>query len=40
MTDIDTALLRGPGTGAMTPAAVAWLDQHLRQVNSALPARP
>jgi hypothetical protein len=40
MHDIDTAPLSEPDTGAMTPAAVAWLRQHLRQDSSALPARP
>lgn len=29
-----------PDTGAMTPAAVAWLRQHLKTDNSTLPARP
>lgn len=40
MHDIDTAPLSEPDTGAMTPAAVAWLRQHLGQDSSALPARP
>ncbi|MER5886969.1 hypothetical protein ABT160_24360 [Streptomyces sp. NPDC001941] len=40
MHDIDTAPLREPDTGAMTPAAVAWLRQHLGKDSSALPARP
>ncbi|GAA1143410.1 hypothetical protein [Streptomyces javensis] len=40
MHDIDTAPLSEPDTGAMTPAAVAWLRQHLRPDGSALPARP
>ncbi|MEV7471517.1 hypothetical protein AB0O20_34235 [Streptomyces kronopolitis] len=34
MADIDTAPLSEPDSGAMTPAAVAWLRQHL-----ALPAQ-
>lgn len=38
MHDIDTAPLSEPDTGAMTPAAVAWLRQHLARGNSALPA--
>ncbi|WP_105973649.1 hypothetical protein [Streptomyces geranii] len=33
MHDIDTAPLTEPDTGAMTPAAVAWLRQHLTQDN-------
>ncbi|MEV4968843.1 hypothetical protein AB0886_17390 [Streptomyces sp. NPDC024062] len=37
--DIDTAPLSEPGTGAMTPAAVAWLRQHLAQDSNALPIR-
>ncbi|MER5950197.1 hypothetical protein ABT127_29510 [Streptomyces sp. NPDC001904] len=37
MHDIDTAPLREPDTGAMTPAAVAWLRRHLVQ-DTALPA--
>ncbi|MFD5426380.1 hypothetical protein [Streptomyces sp. NPDC127084] len=37
MHDIDTAPLSEPNTGAMTPAAVAWVRQHLRQ-DAALPA--
>ncbi|MEV0449830.1 hypothetical protein [Streptomyces sp. NPDC050600] len=40
MHDIDTALLSETDTGAMTPAAVAWLRQHLAQDSSTLPARP
>jgi hypothetical protein len=40
MHDIDTAPLSEPDTGAMTPAAVAWLRQHLGQDSSTLPARP
>ncbi|MFE1545513.1 hypothetical protein ACFW61_34355 [Streptomyces microflavus] len=40
MRDIDTAPLSEPDTGAMTPAAVAWLRQHLGHDSSALPARP
>ncbi|MFJ7209500.1 hypothetical protein ACIQWR_38965 [Streptomyces sp. NPDC098789] len=39
MHDIDTAPLSEQDTGAMTPAAVAWLRQHLGQDSSALPAR-
>ncbi|WP_221355327.1 hypothetical protein [Streptomyces beigongshangae] len=39
MHDIDTAPLSEPDTGAMTPAAVAWLRQHLAQDNSTLPVR-
>ncbi|MGP4003997.1 hypothetical protein [Streptomyces sp. 8N706] len=39
MHDIDTAPLSEPDTGAMTPAAVAWLRQHLAQGSSKLPAR-
>jgi hypothetical protein len=31
MHDIDTAPLSEPDTGAMSPAAVAWLRQHLVQ---------
>ncbi|MBC2868633.1 hypothetical protein [Streptomyces mexicanus] len=38
MRDIDTAPLSEPDTGAMTPAAVAWLRQHLAQ-DAALPAQ-
>ncbi|MGW0538133.1 hypothetical protein [Streptomyces sp. NPDC003032] len=38
MHDIDTAPLSEPDTGAMTPAAVAWLRQHLAQDRSTLPA--
>lgn len=38
MHDIDTAPLRRPDTGAMTPAAVAWLRQHLVRGISTLPA--
>ena len=37
MHDIDTAPLSEPDTGAMTPAAVAWLRQHLAQDSSKLP---
>ncbi|MFH8379084.1 hypothetical protein ACH4A7_36920 [Streptomyces cyaneofuscatus] len=40
MRDIDTAPLNDPDTGAMTPAAVAWLRQHLAQHSSTLPAQP
>ncbi|MEU3407506.1 hypothetical protein ABZ766_26660 [Streptomyces sp. NPDC006670] len=40
MHDIDTAPLGEPDTGAMTPAAVAWLRQYLAQDSSTLPARP
>ncbi|MFD5345637.1 hypothetical protein ACFWJY_18205 [Streptomyces anulatus] len=39
MHDIDTAPLSETDTGAMTPAAVAWLRQHLTQHSSTLPAR-
>ncbi|MFB8406134.1 hypothetical protein [Streptomyces sp. NPDC055912] len=39
MHDIDTAPLSEPDTGAMTPAAVAWLRQHLAQDSSTQPAR-
>ncbi|MFE1689524.1 hypothetical protein ACFW64_17495 [Streptomyces albidoflavus] len=39
MHDIDTALLSEPDTGAMTPAAVAWLRQHLAQDSTAMPVR-
>ncbi len=39
MHDIDTAPLSEPDTGAMTPAAVAWLRQHLAQDNSTLSVR-
>ncbi|RPK32236.1 hypothetical protein EES39_39050 [Streptomyces sp. ADI92-24] len=39
MHDIDTAPLSEPDTGAMTPAAVAWLRQHLAQDSSTLPVR-
>ncbi|MEV5982830.1 hypothetical protein [Streptomyces sp. NPDC052114] len=38
MHDIDTAPLSEPDTGAMTPAAVAWLRKHLAQDVAALPA--
>ncbi|WP_327328719.1 hypothetical protein OG735_41375 (plasmid) [Streptomyces sp. NBC_01210] len=38
MHDIDTAPLSEPDSGAMTPAAVAWLRQHLAQDSSTLPA--
>ncbi|MFB1044414.1 hypothetical protein [Streptomyces chrestomyceticus] len=37
MHDIDTAPLSEPDTGAMTPAAVAWLRRHLAQDSSTLP---
>lgn len=36
MADIDNAPLSEPDAGAMTPAAVAWLRQHLAQ-DAALP---
>ncbi|MGP3632397.1 hypothetical protein ACTU45_03300 [Streptomyces sp. 24-1644] len=39
MHDIDTAPLKETDTGAMTPAAVAWLRQHLVPDAAALPAR-
>ncbi|MFJ8870788.1 hypothetical protein ACIRD6_34210 [Streptomyces sp. NPDC102473] len=39
MHDIDTAPLSETDTGAMTPAAVAWLRQHLVQDRSTLPAQ-
>lgn len=39
MHDIDTAPLSGTDTGAMTPAAVAWLRQHLAQDRSTLSAQ-
>lgn len=39
MHDIDTAPLSDPDTGAMTPAAVAWLRQHLAKDTAALPAQ-
>lgn len=39
MADIDTAPLSEPDSGAMTPAAVAWLRQHLAQDSSKLPDR-
>ncbi len=39
MRDIDAAPLDEPDTGAMPPAAVAWLRQHLTQHGSALPVR-
>ncbi|MFJ6669004.1 hypothetical protein [Streptomyces sp. NPDC091383] len=39
MHDIDTAPLSEPDTGAMTPATVAWLRQHLGRDSSVLPAR-
>ncbi|MFD8671399.1 hypothetical protein ACFV1U_39370 [Streptomyces microflavus] len=39
MHDIDTAPLSEPDTGAMTPAAVAWLRQHLAQGAATLPAQ-
>lgn len=38
MHDIDTAPLKETDTGAMTPAAVAWLRQHLARGSSTLPA--
>ncbi|MFF9818955.1 hypothetical protein [Streptomyces sp. NPDC014006] len=38
MRDIDTAPLSEPDTGAMPPAAVAWLRQHLTQ-DATLPAQ-
>ncbi|GAA1924024.1 hypothetical protein [Streptantibioticus ferralitis] len=37
MHDIDTAPLSEPDTAAMTPAAVAWLRQHLAQNAAELP---
>jgi hypothetical protein len=40
MHDIDTAPLTEPDTGAMTPAAVAWLTQHLSKASNTLPAPP
>lgn len=39
MHDTDTAPLNETDTGAMTPATVAWLRQHLVQDAAALPAR-
>ncbi|MEU7428398.1 hypothetical protein [Streptomyces sp. NPDC040750] len=39
MRDIDAAPLSEPDTGAMTPAAVAGLRQHLAQGAAALPAQ-
>ncbi|MFI5905242.1 hypothetical protein [Streptomyces cyaneofuscatus] len=39
MRDMDTAPLNEPDTGAMTPAAVACLRQHLAQHSSALRVR-
>ncbi|MFI1576229.1 hypothetical protein ACH4VQ_36150 [Streptomyces anulatus] len=39
MHDIDTAPLSETDTGAMTPAAVAWLRQHLTQHSSTLPTQ-
>jgi hypothetical protein len=39
MHDIDTAPLSEPDTGAMTPAAVAWLRRHLGQDSGTLPVR-
>ncbi|MGW7032663.1 hypothetical protein ACWGFX_36585 [Streptomyces xanthophaeus] len=39
MHDIDTAPLSETDTGAMTPAAVAWLRQHLVPEAATLPAR-
>jgi hypothetical protein len=38
MHDVDTAPLSEPDTGAMTPAAVAWLRQHLVRDGAKLPA--
>ncbi|MFI5987508.1 hypothetical protein ACIBEA_42405 [Streptomyces sp. NPDC051555] len=38
MHDIDTAPLSEPDTGAMTPAAVAWLRKHLARGSNTLPA--
>ncbi|MFG2676912.1 hypothetical protein [Streptomyces sp. NPDC048445] len=38
MHDIDTAPLSETDTGAMTPAAVAWLRKHLAQGTATLPA--
>ncbi|MFF7986987.1 hypothetical protein ACFZDK_49275 [Streptomyces sp. NPDC007901] len=38
MRDIDTAPLTEPDSGAMTPAAVAWLTQHLAKDSRTLPA--
>ncbi|MBQ0867390.1 hypothetical protein [Streptomyces sp. RK75] len=38
MADIDIAPLGEPDAGAMTPASVAWLRQHLAQASSTLPA--
>lgn len=40
MHDIDTAPLSEADTGAMTPAAVAWLRQHLKPDSSTLHPRP
>jgi hypothetical protein len=37
MADIDVAPLSEPDTGAMSPAAVAWLRQHLGQDSSKRP---
>ncbi|MFG2895066.1 hypothetical protein [Streptomyces sp. NPDC048248] len=39
MRDIDTAPLSEPDSGAMTPAAVVWLRQHLARDAAALPAQ-
>ncbi|MFF8790832.1 hypothetical protein [Streptomyces sp. NPDC015125] len=39
MADIDTAPLAEADAGAMSPAAVAWLRQHLPQNAAALPAQ-
>ncbi|MFG3499318.1 hypothetical protein [Streptomyces sp. NPDC047928] len=39
MHDIDSAPLNETDTGAMTPAAVAWLRQYLMSDADALPAR-
>jgi len=41
MRDIDTAPLNEPDPASMTPAAVAWLRQHLAaEGGSTLPAKP
>ncbi|MFB7435107.1 hypothetical protein ACFCZ5_27570 [Streptomyces microflavus] len=37
--DPDYMRLSEPDTGAMTPAAVAWLRQHLAQGTATLPAQ-
>ncbi|GGN61909.1 hypothetical protein GCM10012285_61420 [Streptomyces kronopolitis] len=39
MADVDTAPLAEADAGAMSPAAVAWLHQHLVQDSSKLPAQ-